>query len=212
MALDVNNSMIHGVAPVLEALKHFEPELYKQITKEIKGTAKPLRDKVAAGFPNEPWQSRRGVQWTLYGRTARGKSVDGVGAQFPKYNGAKARRGVTTVVGGRKVQRTNSYPIVRIRQNDAGGQIYDLSKNNRTNKKESFVGNLNKNGEPSRVMWKRTRQYFPMIESNLNKIVDGVANRFTAEIGAETHRRNQASIRASQQTRNVLGQFGKALR
>ena len=209
---DVTVSMVHGVAPVLEALKHFEPELYKQITKEIKSTAKPLRDKVAAGYPDEPWQSRRGVQWTLYGRTARGKSPDGTGAQFPKYNGAKARRSVTTVVGGRKVRRTNSYPIMKLRQNDAGGSIYDLSKNTRTNKKESFVNNLNKNGEPSRVMWKRTRQYMPMVESSLNNIVDGIANRFTAEIAAETHRRNQASIRASQQTRNVLGQFGKALR
>ena len=209
---DVTVSMVHGVAPVLEALKHFEPDLYKQITKEIKSTAKPLRDKVAAGYPDEPWQSRRGVQWTLYGRTARGKSPDGTGAQFPKYNGAKARRSVTTVVGGRKVRRTNSYPIMKLRQNDAGGSIYDLSKNTRTNKKESFVNNLNKNGEPSRVMWKRTRQYMPMVESSLNNIVDGIANRFTAEIAAETHRRNQASIRASQQTRNVLGQFGKALR
>lgn len=209
---DVTVSMVHGVAPVLEALKHFEPELYKQITKEIKSTAKPLRDKVAAGYPDEPWQSRRGVQWTLYGRSARGKSVDGAGAQFPKYNGAKARKSVTTVVGGRKVRRTNSYPIMKLRQNDAGASIYDLAKNTRTNKKESFVNNLNKSGDPSRVMWKRTRQYMPMVESNLNKIVDGIANRFTAEIGAETHRRNQASIRASQQTRNVLGQFGKALR
>jgi hypothetical protein len=203
---------VHGVAPVLETLKHLEPDLYKQITKQIRGTAKPLRDAVAAGFPDEPWQSRRGVQWTLYGRTTRGVSVDGTGSKFPRYDGAKARRGVTTTVGGRKIKGTNRYPIVRLRQGDAGGSIYDLAKNNRTTNKQSFVNNLKKSGEPSRVMWKKTRQYLPMIENNLNKIVDDVSKRFTADIAAETDRRNQASIRASQQTRNVLGQFGKALR
>jgi len=208
---DVNNSMVHGVAPVLQALKQLEPDLYKRITKEIKSTAQPLRDKVAEGFPDEPWQSRRGVQWTMYGRTTRGKSLDGSGSKFPKYDGKKARKGVTVVVGGRKVRRTDSYPIIRLRQGDAGGQIYDLAKNNRTNKKDSFVRNINKSGDPSRVMWKRTRQFLPLVESNLEKIIDGITSRMTAEIAAETHRRNQASVRASAQVRNVLGQFGRAI-
>lgn len=212
MALDVNQSMVHGVAPVLQALKQLEPDLYKQISQEIKSTAKPLRDAVAAGFPDDPWQSRRGVQWTKYGRTTRGVSVDGSGSKFPKYDGKKARKGVTVVVGGRKVRRTNSYPIIRLRQGDAGGSIYDLAKNNRTTNKQSFVNNLNKTGEPSRVMWRRTRQFLPLVENNLERIIDGITKRFTVEIAAETDRRNQASVRASQQTRNVLGQFGKALR
>lgn len=207
---DVSNSMVHGVGPVLQALKQLEPTLYKEIEKEIKTISKPLRDKVAAGYPNSPWESTNGVQWTKYGRTTRGRSSSG--AQFPRYNGNKARKGVTVVVGGRKVRRTNSYPIMRLRQADAGGQIYDLSKNNQTANKMSFVDNLNKQGEPSRVMWKRTREFLPLIEKKLGKIIDGVGSQFTTEIARMTEQRNRQSAQARSQVRNALGQFGKAIR
>jgi len=207
---EVANAMVHGVAPVLQALKQLEPTLYKEIEKQIASTVEPLREKVAAGYPDSPWESTNGVEWTKYGRTTRGRSSSG--AQFPRYNGNKARKGVKTTVGGRKVRRTNSYPIVRLSQRDAGGQIYDLSKNNQTANKQSFVDNLNKRGEPSRVMWKRTRQFLPMIEKNLERIVNNVANQFTTEIARATERRTQQSIQARSQVRDALGRFGKAIR
>jgi hypothetical protein len=207
--LDVHKNMVVGVAPVLQVLKQIEPETYKQISKDIKGKVEPLRLKVAEGFPNNPWASSKQINWVKYGRTTRGrKPKNAVGSSFPRYEGKKARKGVSVVVGGRKVRTTNSYPIIRIKQSDAGASIYDLAKDNRTAGKESFVKNLNSSGTPSRVMWKRVRANFPLVENSIKTIVIDLQKRFTVQIANETERRSQASSRAGSQVRNALGRFG----
>jgi hypothetical protein len=111
-------------------------------------------------------------------------------------------------VGGRKVRRTNSYPILRIKQSDAAGSVYDLAKNEVKN--SQFVKNLAKAGDPSRVMWRRTKASFPMVEKEITQVIDAIGKRFTAEIASETDRRNAQSVRASSQVRTALGRFGKA--
>ena len=208
---DVTNNMVHGVRPVLETLRKIEPELYKQLTQDLKDKAEPLRARVAQGFPDQPWTSSKPVQWTLYGRTTN-KRNKGSGAKFPRYNTNKARRGVTVKVGGKKVRRTNSYPIMRVVQSNAAAQIYDLAKETKTAGRDSFVDNLGKSGDPSRVMWKRVRQFMPLVERDIDKSIGRITDRFSAQIADETDRRNQSSLRASQQARNVLGQFRKAMR
>lgn len=206
---DVKNNMVHGTRAVLDALRRVEPQLYKTVVKDIKSTAQPLRDKVAEGFPDKPWNSSKPIQWTLYGRTKRGRST--TPPKFPKYNGKKARRSVTVQVGGRKVRRTNSYPVLRLRQADAGAMIYDLAKNNVTEGKEQFVKNLNRTGKPSRVMWKRTKHYLPLVERKLDKIVSDIEKKFTADIAAETHRRNQASLRGYESAMKKIAKTGKVI-
>jgi len=207
--LQVSQTMVHGVAPVLQALKQLEPELYKAISADLKNKAEPMRAYVAAGFPDKPYPSSSTINWTKYGRTTRGrKSPNSAGSSFPKYEGKKARKGVTVVVGGRKVRRTNSYPILRIKQSDAGGSIYDLAKN--ADKNSQFVMNLAKSGDPSRVMWRRTKASYPMVEKEITKVIDDIGKRFTAEIASETDRRNAQSVRAGSQVRTALGRFGKA--
>lgn len=206
----VTQSLVHGIAPVLQTLKQLEPELYKTITNDLKSKADPLRSYVAAGFPDKPYPSGSVINWTKYGRTTRGRKPSGSGGvSFPKYDGKKARKGVTVQVGGRKVRRTNSYPIMRIKQSDAAGSIYDLAKN--ADKNKQFVLNLQRSGDPSRVMWRRTKSGFPMVEKSVMAAIDQIGKRFTAQIASETERRNNQSIRASSQARTALGRFGKAL-
>jgi hypothetical protein len=202
-------TMVHGVKPVLEVLRRIEPDLYKQISKDIKNKVEPMRAGVAQGFPDQPWTSSKKIQWVQYGRTTRGRKPKGAnGASFPKYDGKKARRSVTVQVGGRKVRRTNSYPIVRIKQSDAAGMIFDLAKNNRTAGKQSFVQNLNKTGSPSRVMWKRVRSFIPLVTKELNTIVSKIEKDFTIQIANESERRANSSMRARSQVRNTFGRFG----
>jgi hypothetical protein len=206
---DVQNNMVVGVAPVLQALKRLEPETFKQVSEDIKDKVEPLRAKVAEGFPANPWQSSKQINWVKYGRTTRGrKKAGGVGASFPKYDVKKAKKGVSVVVGGRKIRRTNAYPIVRIKQSDAGASIYDLAKLNRTAKKDQFVKNLNNTGTPSRVMYKRVRNYMPLVEKDLDKIIKNIQSRFTVQIAQETESRTNASIRSRSRNRNALGRFG----
>jgi hypothetical protein len=208
----VKNNMVHGVAPVLQALRQLEPEMYKQIVLQLKDDTNDLRMAVANQFPDKPWQSSTGViNWTRYGRKKRGRKSKGEGgASFPRWEAGKVKRGVTVQVGGRKVRRTNAYPILRVKQSDAAGSVFDLAKNGNSDAGAKFVNNLRSEGTPSRVMWKSVEKFYPMVEGKVRSTLDSITNRFTAEIAAETHKRNAQSIRASQQIRTAAGRFGKA--
>jgi hypothetical protein len=211
----VKNNMVHGVAPVLQALRQLEPDTYKIIVADLKNNTNDLRVAVANDFPDKPWKSSTGkINWLMYGRTTRGRKMnDTAGADFPRWDSKKVKRGVTVQVGGRKVKRTNSYPILRIKQSDAAGSIYDLATRQRGDGSigKQFVKNLNGSGTPSRVMWKSTAKYYPLVEHKVMRILDDVGKRFTVQIANETAKRNKQSIQAASQMRNALGRFGKAL-
>lgn len=209
---ELSQNLVHGIAPVLQALRQLEPETYKQIVKDLKNNTNDLRVAVQNDFPEKPWNSSTGeINWAKYGRTTRGRKPKGAaGASFPKWEAKKVKRGVSIKVGGRKVRRTNSYPILRIVQSDAAGQIYDLAKNQQGQGAvgKQFVQNLNAVGKPSRVMWKSAAKNYPLVEHKVLKILDDVGKRFTAQIALETDKRNAQSVRASKQMRNALGRFG----
>lgn len=208
----VKNNMVHGVAPVLQALKQLEPAIYKTIVADLKDSTNDLRVAVANDFPTHPWKSSTGViNWEKYGRSKRGRKPTGsAGASFPQWNSARVKRGVQIQVGGRKVRRTNSYPILRIKQSDAAGSVFDLAKNADTTAGRTFVKNLNAVGSPSRVMWKSVAKNYPLVEAKVMKVINGVEKRFTAQIAQETSKRSAQSQRASGQMRTALGRFGKA--
>lgn len=201
--------VVDGIKPVLETLRMFEPTVYKRIQKDIANRGKFIVTKVKQEFPVQPWEATNPVNWTLYGRTKRGRKPEGTaGASFPRYRISDVRKGVAVRVGGRK-RRDGTYPIMTIRQTNAGGVIYDLAKNNRTAGKESFVRNLNATGKPSRVMWPTVLKNKKSVEVGVMKIVNEVEKQFSAQIARESLRRQNQSIQASKQVRNALGQFGK---
>jgi hypothetical protein len=209
----VRNNMVHGVAPVLQTLRQLEPEMYKRIVQQLKDDTNDLRLAVANEFPDKPWKSSKGViNWTRYGRKKRGRKASGEGgANFPKWEAAKVKRGVSVQVGGRKVRRTDSYPILRVKQSDAAGAIFDLAKTQRGegNVGRQFVKNLNTNPtEPSRVMWRSVEKYYPLVEGKVQRTLDDIGKQFTHEIALEYQRRTAQSVRASAQARTALGRFG----
>lgn len=212
---ELSQNLVHGIAPVLQTLRQLEPETYKQIEKDLKNNTNDLRVAVQNDFPEKPWNSSTGqINWTKYGRTTRGrKPKDAAGASFPKWEAKKVKRGVQIQVGGRKVRRTNSYPILRIKQTNAAGAIYDLAKNQQGEGSigRQFVQNLNATAKPSRVMWKSAAKNYPLVEHKILKILDDVGSRFTAQISRQTELRSAQSMRASKQARTALGRFGKAL-
>lgn len=212
---DVRNNMVHGIRPVLQTLQQLERETYKIIEADLKNATEPLRVAVANDFPDKPWKSSTGViNWTRYGRTRRGrKPPDAAGSSFPKWESKKVKKGVQVKVGGRKVRRTNSYPILRIAQTNAAGAIWDLAKNQRGEGTvgQQFVRNVNTTGTPSRVMWKSTKKHLPLVENKIDKIIDDIGKRFTAQIAQSTERRNAQSVRAAKQVRTALGRFGSRL-
>lgn len=206
----ITQTLVHGVAPVLQSLKQLEPEMFKRVVEQLKNDTNDLRLAVANEFPDNPWKSSTGViNWTRYGRKKRGRKKTGTGgASFPRWEAGKVKRGVSVQVGGRKVRITNNYPILRVKQSDAAGAIFDLAKKANTDAGVKFVSNLESSGEPSRVMWKSVERYFPLVERKVTRTLDDIGKQFTHEIALETKRRTDQSIRASKQARTVLGRFG----
>jgi hypothetical protein len=200
---------VQNVKPVLETLRMLEPTLYKTIQKEIVSEGNFIVEEIKFKFPKEPWESRRGVNWTKYGRTQRGRKPKGAtGSAFPRYRINDVRKGVRAKAGGRK-RRDGSYPILTIQQRNAAGVIFDLATLNRTIGKDSFVRNLNKVSSPSRVMYPTVLRHKKRLDYKINRIVEKVEKEFQLEIRMESTRRQNASIRASRQARNALGQFGR---
>lgn len=205
---------VHGVDATLSYLRRFEKDLFKTIRKDLVASAQPLVRVVAQEFPKEPWQSSNGVNWTKYGRTQRGrKSRNAAGASFPRYQQHKVRRSVKADTGSSRRRSDGTYTILRIKQTDAAGSVYDLAKNQRTviPDRSSFVKNLKKakRGQPnSRVMWPTVEKNRMMIEQDVQKVLKRIESRFSAEIAADTMRRSAASARALSQARTALGRFG----
>jgi len=209
---------VHGVDSTLAFLRRFDRELFQNIRKELIGSAQPLVRAVAAEFPAQPWSAEKGVNWTKYGRTQRGRKPPGTsGASFPRYQISKVRKGVKADTGSSRRRSDGTYTILRIKQTDAAGAIYDLAKNQQTltPDRKSFVKNLNraKRGQPrSRVMWPTVTKNLPLIMVEVDRIVEKIEGMYSAEIAADTALRQGRSARASVRVRSATGQFGKMVR
>ena len=215
MSRDMVSIQVHGVKPTLEYLRRFEPEVYQSITKEMRKAAAPLRSQVAKAFPSQTdvVRSDGRRQWELYGHSSKQKKRSDrgeTGYTFPRYNSTQVRRGVKTQVGGRKNRLTNTYPILRIKQTDGAGAIYDMAAQGNSRSGQSFVGRLK--GSPSRVMWPTVIRGMNTLRPEIEKIINRVERRFTAEIAADVDRRAAQSAQASKQIRDALGRFGRSIR
>jgi hypothetical protein len=204
---------VHGVQSTIQYLQRFEREVFKEIRKELIDSAQPIVLAVQNEFPKEPWDSKRGTNWAKYGRTQRGrKSPDSAGASFPRYQQSKVKRGVKADTGSSRRRSDGTYTILRIKQTDAAGSIYDLAKNTKTPNAASFITNLNKTkrGQPnSRVMFPTVIKAMPKVIQNVMNILNKIESQYSVEIANDTQSRAVQSKRASSQVRNVLGQFGK---
>jgi hypothetical protein len=204
---------VHGVQSTIEYLRRFEREVFNDVRKELIASATPIILAVQKEFPKEPWDSKRGVNWAKYGRTQRGrKSPDSAGASFPRYQQSKVKRGVKADTGSRKRRSDGTYTILRIKQTDAAGSIYDLAKNTKTANAASFITNLNntKRGQPnSRVMFPTVEKALPKVIQDVMRILNKIEAQYSMEIASDTKSRTAQSKRANSQVRNVLGQFGK---
>lgn len=194
---------VYGVQPVLQVLRRLDPELHKQLVTELKTKSEPVRRFVEQGYPTKPM-----TNWTLYGRTARGRKMPNTaGATFPRYQIDKVRKGVQVRVGGRRNRVNNTYPILAFIQKDAAGQIYDLGAVAQSKAGTQFVANLDRGGKASRVMWKRVEQKYPDIENDIAQTIKKITDMFTDEIAYATQKRDAQSSRARRQGRSALGRF-----
>jgi hypothetical protein len=210
--IDVN---IFGVKSTLEYLRRFEPDAFKAVQKQMRTTAQPVVKQVRGQFPANPGVVRsNGVrQWAIYGhdkkkkqRSPRGES----GYTFPRYDITEVRRGVKAKVGGRKNKSTNSYPILRIIQDDGAGQIFDLAAEGHSNAGRKFVGMLP--GSSSRVMWRSVKRWMPSVRKDIEQTLKIVEKQYSDRIMVDMDKRAKLSASSARQVRDALGRFGKLVR
>jgi len=134
---------VTGLNETLLELKRYEASLYKTIRKELVDATKPLVAKVAAGFPLKPlenWRSSGARSAKVY-KLKDGKVRKSV--NFPTYDGGKARKGVDAIAGGDRSMRRSQHQILRVRQMNAGGAVYD-SAGSVSGQASRFVANIDK--------------------------------------------------------------------
>jgi O-succinylbenzoate synthase len=123
------------------------------------------------------------------------------------------RSGVKADTGSGRRRSDGRYTILRIKQTNAAGSIYDLAKETRTTSpdRSSFIKQLNstKTGKPnSRVMYPTVTKGVPFIMNEVNQILKEIENMYSAQIAADVQVRAGQSARAKNQLRDVLGRFG----
>lgn len=189
---------VHGLKPVLETLRYVDRDLYNATTKEIRKVSQPLVQKVKGDFPSS----------VLSGFMTPAKNSQRRGGAFPHYEAKKARQGVGVRIGGRKNQLTNSWPILRVQQKNAGAMIFDMAGS--AHRGSVFVKNLEKEGygKASRVMWKSVRANMNLVEKNIRDAVTQVEKAIGAKLDKSIERRAAQSEFSKTQSRNALGQFG----
>lgn len=166
---------VTGLQGLLEHLRKYDRDLYKQISDELKTAAQPLANRVGAEFPSRPPLTH----WHETGRRV-GK------ARLPGYNANNVRSGVKPIVysGSRFVNK--NVGILRLQQMNAGGAIYDGAGSAMANPRgDRFIQNLDKHtvvkssgsGFRSRVMYPATKKNMPTIEDAVRKAIDNQNNR-----------------------------------
>jgi len=160
------NIDITGLSETLTSLRQYEPDMYKTIVTNLKGSAEPLAREVGSRFPDKPL-----MRWHEEGGR-RGKK------EMPPYITAKARGGVKPVFSSGRRAVGREVGILRLEQKDAGGQVYDQA--GAQNAGSRFVKNLDKhravrsrgNGFRSRILFPATKAKMPMIEQNVRMAIE----------------------------------------
>ena len=111
---------ITGVQGTLKAMRKFDPDLAKQMNKQIKSAMLPIRDK-ARGYA--PANSLMLSNWTKAG----GSDASIKYRAFPKYDQSETQKGIIYKQSANKANRNGFQAVYFIANNSAGGAIYETA-------------------------------------------------------------------------------------
>ena len=147
---------IEGMDKTLRKLRQFDIELHKEIIGDIRSAMNSAASLASASYPAV---AMRGWQST--------PAKKPIGKPFPHYNQKQAQSGIEVVVGKKTGKHKSTYKVAALRQNNAGGMIYDMAgsaNKNKARNAQQFMNNLRSSGgRASRVMWPAVRAKEPAI-------------------------------------------------
>lgn len=182
----------YGINETLIYLKRYEEDLYKSLRKDLVAKATPLAQLVGSRFPDEPLRN-----W----HTSGGRLTSA--SRLPPYMGGKVKSSVKPKTGsGSSRGGTRASVILRIQQDDGGGQVYDSAGSKTKGARgagatqgQKFIANIDKNrrlqsyggGETrSRIMFGAVKANEMMIEKDILEVIKKVDAYTTKAINAGT--------------------------
>ena len=157
---------LEGGSETIRALRDLDPKLRRETRKNIRNAAKPLQSAAKALVPAETPMSG----WTS-GRYA--------------FTGA-AKAGVKTSISTRGRKSRTTWPLVTLKQTNAGGAVFDMAgrrSNGKTAQGRQFIANLrNRHGRASRSMWRAAEAELPNIRKNVEQAVEKAARLTNTEL------------------------------
>ena len=146
---------IDGVDEVLKALKAVDPELRKELPKEIKAYLNPIVDEMRSTIPGDRplsgWKETGRIGW----RSSTVRSSIRSKFRASRKRGAKSRE----------------FSLASISQSSPAGAIFDMAgrkSSGNTPQGRAMIAALNtRHGGASRTLW-------PTLERNRNRLEDGI--------------------------------------
>lgn len=154
---------LEGAIALRKALRKFEPDLSKEVQKEMASFLKPVVREARGFLPND---GSIISNWSI----KNAKETN----RFPAYNFALAKRGITYKTTPSKANRRGFRALASIFNKTAAGAIYETA--GRKNPNSVFVRNLEAK-YPSKMVGKdkmQGRAMFRAYEENEGKAQDGV--------------------------------------
>lgn len=151
-----------GVKDALRELGKIEPELKKQIQKDVKTILRPVVDEAKRAMPATP----------LSGMARSWKR----GVLFP-YDQAQVQRSIGARFNTRK--RGNSLAVIAVVMKSAAGTIYDMAgkRGGKTPQGRAMIANLEARfGKASRGMWPAYERNADAVNEAMERVVDVVTD------------------------------------
>jgi hypothetical protein len=163
---------VTGVAEALKALQKADPELRKAVIKDMKAAAAPLEAAARANVPARPLTNWYG--WK--GGFDQGKAQKGIKAAF--------RGGKVKGKGG------DHFPLLSLRQTNAGGAIFEMAGRAGGSGKgsegaargQAMIAKLNESGTASRTLWPAVERGMPAVEAALLEAIGRMSDTIEKEI------------------------------
>jgi hypothetical protein len=158
-----------GLAEALKTLQKADPELRKAVIKDMKQAAGPLESAARALVPDRPLTNWYG--WK-----------DG-------YNKGKVQKGIKVAFRGGKVKGKGGdhFPLLSLRQTNAGGAIFEMAGRAGGKGRGSeggprgaaMINKLDSYGTASRTLWPAVEKNFGAVESALEAAINNMSSELS---------------------------------
>ena len=118
---------IKGLAETLSAMRKFEPDLAKNLNKEVRAALTPVQ-RTARGLVPETISGLSNWKFKNHGgKVTKESSAFGQLGHFPKFNAAIVKRGIKIFIGKSKPNRSGFVTFYRISNTTAAGAIMETA-------------------------------------------------------------------------------------